>query len=425
MIEPGKNKNIIQWSWILYDVANSAFILVMVTAVMPIFFKEYAAIGLDKTAATANWGFANSIAALVLAVSAPVLGTIADYKNFKKPFFLNFFLLGVAVTFLLATVQQGAWLYCLSLFILGRIGFAGANLFYDAFLPDVASRREMDRLSAQGFAWGYIGSVIPFVTVIALLFTGGQNDGAFPADLAKIGFAIVGCWWFLLTIPFLKNVRQRYHVPLPANPFSTSIQRLLSTFADIRNHQQTFLFLLAYFFYIDGVDTIITMAGAYGIDIGLPAPTLIMAILMIQIVAFPFTLFYGKMAERFSTKNVLLSGICVYVLVTIIAFYLPSLPSLFAKKSVFWVLSFLVATSMGGIQALSRSFFGQLIPPENSAEFFGFYNIFGKFAAIAGPFLMGILGRISGDSRFGVLAIVLLLLTGGILLTRVTAASNA
>ncbi|MBU0484070.1 MAG: MFS transporter [Proteobacteria bacterium] len=408
-------------SWIIYDIANSAFVLVIITTIMPIFFKEFAAKGMDTALSTSNWAFANAAASLLLAISAPFLGTFADYQGFKKKFFLAFLVTGVSATFLLTTVQEGAWIFCLLIFIFSKIGFAGANIFYDAFLPDVTSKVRMDRISSQGFAWGYIGSVVPFLIIMALIFLGMKSNGssALPPMQAKIGFLIVGGWWLLFSIPFIKNVEQSHYIPRSAHPFTGSLKRLVQTFHDIRRYRQPFLFLIAYFLYIDGVDTIITMATAYGIEIGLNTTMLILAILMIQIVAFPCALFYGRMADRFNGRAMLLVGIGVYVLITFLAFLLPSFPSLQSKTIMFWILAFLVATSMGGIQALSRSFFGKLIPAERSAEFFGFYNICGRFAAIIGPLMMGIFGRLTGDSRYGVLSILLLLIAGGFALTKV------
>jgi UMF1 family MFS transporter len=236
---------------------------------------------------------------------------------------------------------------------------------------------------------------------------------------------IVAVWWLAFSVPLLKNVRQRHAIAADARPIRASFRRLLATFRDIRRYRDAFLFLLAYFFYIDGVDTIITMATAYGRDIGLAIGQLILAILMIQMVAFPFALFYGKLAVRFSGRAMIFAGIGVYILITGLGFFLPDIESLPMKTAAFWFLAFLIATSMGGLQALSRSYFGRLIPAGRSAEFFGFYNVFGKFAAIIGPFLMGGIGRLSGDSRYGLLSILVLFVAGGWVLTQVRSGENA
>lgn len=409
-------------SWILYDVGNSAFVLIIVTTIMPVFFKDIASKGIPDVISTANWGFANSAASLVLALLAPVLGAFADYKGKKIKFFSTFLSLGVVFTLLLVLAGKGQWILCMILFIMARIGWAGANIFYDAFIVDVTDDQGMDRVSSHGYAWGYIGSVIPFLAVIALIMSAsGASGGSLPEFQTKIGFIIVALWWLVFSIPMIQNVRQVHFVPPSPTPVSDSFRRLWETFAEIRKDKQVFLFLIAYFFYIDGVDTIISMAAAYGRDIGLSVSLLIAVILFIQIIAFPFALLYGRMAQTFSAKSMILGGIGVYCIITFISFLLPSITNPAFKTGVFWFLSFLVGSSMGGIQALSRSYFGRLIPAVSSAKFFGFYNVFGKFATITGPFLMGIVGRLTGQSRWGVLSILILFILGAWTLTRVKA----
>lgn len=411
----------IEKSWILYDVANSAFVLIVITTVMPIFFKDVASVGIDPSISTANWGFANSFSSLLLAVFAPILGTIADYQGYKKRFFVGFLCLGILSTFLLTWIGQGDWLTCLVFFILSRIGFSGANLFYDAFLVDVTDKDRMNLISSAGYGWGYIGSVIPFLVVIGIIIAGmaSEQNATIPVTSAKISFVIVGLWWAIFSIPMVKTVKQRFYVHPSATPITDSFVRLITTFREIKHYRPVFLFLIAYFFYIDGVDTIITMATSYGRDIGLGVNMLILAILMIQIVAFPFAIWYGKLADRYSEKTMIYVGIGVYLIITMISYFLPDFSSEKLKIGFFWALAFLVASSQGGIQALSRSLYGKLIPPERSAEFFGFYNIFGKFATILGPFLMGTISRLTGHSRYGILSIVVLFIIGGIILTQV------
>ena len=405
-------------SWVLYDAANSAFVLVMITAIMPIYFKDVAARGVADAVATSNWAFANSAASLILALLAPVLGTMADYQGRKKPFFLFFLATGLIFTVALTVPVEGQWLLCLLLFIGARVGWAGANLFYDAFLVDVATADRMDNVSAKGFGIGYIGSIIPFVMVIGLIVSAGLGDGL-PAGRTRMSFLVVALWWFFLSLPAIKNLQQRHFVPASPNPLLDGFARLWATFKNIRQHRRVFLFLAAYFFYIDGVGTIITMSTAYGRDLGFGITMLITVLLVIQIVAFPCTLIYGRLAARFNTRSLLLFGIFVYCLITFLAFLLPFLEGEMVRHMLFWLIALLVASSMGGIQALSRSYFSKLIPPENSAEFFGFYNVSGKFAAIAGPLLLGIVGRITGDTRWGVLSILVLFMIGAWLLTQV------
>ena len=396
-------------SWILYDVANSAFVLIMVTAVMPVFFKSIAAAGMQQSASTAAWGYAVSAAALITAVLSPFMGSYADFRGRKKNLFSFFLLTGTGATLLLALAGRGEWVYCITLFIIAKMSWASANVFYDSFLTDVTTPERMDKVSSHGYAWGYIGSVIPFTAVIIILLNSGETPSV---NSYRVSFVITAVWWIIFSIPMLKHVKQVHYVEPGSRPVRESIAKTASTLRNIRGHRNVFIFLAAYFFYIDGVDTIISMAAAYGIDSGMGTASLILAILMIQVLAFPFALLYGRLAERFSAKNIITAGIVVYIMITALAFFLPDIKSPASRNAVFWILSFMVATSMGGIQALSRSYFGKIIPAEKSAEFFGFYNIFGKFAAIIGPFLMGLATALTGSSRYGVLCIVFLFAAG-------------
>jgi len=405
-------------SWILYDVGNSAFVLVMVTAVMPIFFKDFASSHLPGAVSTAYWGAANSTASLILALLAPILGAMADYRDSKKRFFLIFLTLGVLFNLLLLLVGKGQWLLCLSLFVVARVGWAGANIFYDSFLVDVTTPERMDAISAKGYGFGYIGSIIPFIVVIGLILAGGMQDGL-PVMATKTGFGIVALWWLLLSVPAMRNLRQRNYIPRADSPVLESLQRVYGTLKEIRQYRKPFLFLVAYFFYIDGVGTLISMSTAYGRDLGFGVTMLIVVLLFIQVVAFPSSLIFGRLAMRFTTEKMLLAGIAIYALATFLAFFLASIDDWQLKTVLFWFIAFLVASAMGGIQALSRSYFGRLIPPAKSAEFFGFYNVFGKFAAILGPLLMGGVGALTGHTRWGVLSIMFLFLLGGYFLTKV------
>ncbi|MBZ4683873.1 MAG: major facilitator superfamily permease [Fusobacteriales bacterium] len=405
-------------SWITYDIANSAFTLILITTIMPIFFKDFVSKGVDSAISTANWGYANSLASLILALIAPILGTFADYKGYKKRFFSVFLLIGLLSTLLLITINQGEWIKCIIFFVIARVGWAGANIFYDAFLTDVSKEENMAKVSAYGFSWGYIGSVVPFIITIILVIL-LKKDGEIISPIAsKLSFFIVFLWWGLFSIPMLKNTNQNYYVELnkEENIFTQSFKRFFKTFKEIKHYKNVMLFLFAYFFYIDGVNTIISMASAYGRDVGLSVISLILAILMIQVVAFPATLLFGKLSDKISQKTLIFIGILIYVVITFLAFKLPSFESIEIKVKLFWILALLVALSQGGVQSISRSIYASLIPKEKSTEFFGFYNIFGKFATILGPFLMGIVSEFTGSSRYGVLSIMFLFLIGIIFL---------
>lgn len=400
--------------WVFYDWANSAYSIVIVTAIFPLYFKAAATeAGIAASTSTAYWGYANSIATLLVSILAPILGTIADFKGFKKRFFIFFSGLGIIFTFILALIPHDQWLILLGIFILTSVGFAGANIFYDAFLVDVTNEDRMNRISANGFALGYIGSTIPFVLCIALILMAQQDIIPLSVPVAsQLAFAITALWWGLFTIPMLKNVEQKYYIERVANPVRMSFKRLYETLKNIKAYRALFLFLLAYFFYIDGVHTIFTMATAFGSDMGIDSTTLLLVLFMTQVVAAPFAVLFGKLGEKFTAKKMILVGIIIYIIICIYAYFM--------KTSLdFWIIAMLVGTVQGGVQALSRSYFAKLVPKESSNEFFGFYNIFGKFAAIAGPVLVGATAQITGNTSSGVFSLIILFVIGGIILLRV------
>ena len=413
-------------AWVLYDVANSAYALMVTTAIFPLFYKNVIAATVPGAVSTARLAFASSAFTLVVAVLATVLGPLADYEGRKKRFFATFFGLGVAATCVLAFVPAGQELAVLAVFGLSAIGFAAANVFYDSFLTDVTSAERMDRLSAAGYAWGYVGSTAPFVVSMVLVNVGPTIGLVSQTTAVRIAFLIAAGWWVVFTVPMLRFVRQVHFVRTAGSSVMDtvrdSVRRVGGVLRDLRGHRAVFLFLAAYFFYIDGVGTVIKLATAYGTDLGLSAQTLLVLLLVVQLVAFPCALIYGRLANRRAgaTRVLLLVGIVIYTVITVVAFVIPRLP-VPAQVPLFWVISMLVASSQGGIQALSRSFYASLIPADSSAEFFGFYNIFGKFAAIVGPLLVGVFAQITGDSSIGVLSIAVLFVVGGILLTRVPA----
>ena len=407
-------------AWVLYDVGNSAYVLAVTTAIFPLFFKNVVAADVPGATSTAWLAYASSVFTLVVAVLALVLGPLADYEGRKKRFFSLFFGLGVAATGVLAFAAEGQALVTLAVYVLSSIGFAGANVFYDSFLTDVTPPERMDRLSSAGYAWGYVGSTVPFIVAMAVVMAGPRFDLLSTVTAVRIAFLIAAGWWVVFTVPLLRRVRQTQFIPAVDSTVRDSLRRLAALVRDRHRYRTVFVFLIAYFFYIDGVGTIIKLATAYGTDIGLSANTLLVVLLVVQFVAFPCALIYSRLARArgSSVRTMLLVGIGVYVLVTLLAFVIPRLPAPLQVPT-FWVTSMLVASSQGGIQALSRSYYGQLIPATASAEFFGFYNMCGKFAAILGPLLVGVFAQLTGDTSIGVLSIALLFLVGGLLLVRV------
>lgn len=406
--------NQIERNWAFYDWGNSAYSMTVTSTILPLYFKAvFVNGGGEASLSTAYWGYANSVSTLILALLAPILGTIADYRGYKKKFFTLFFALGVGFTALLAVVPDSYWPLLLGFYILSAIGFSGSLIFYDAFLVDVTTEERMDRVSTMGFALGYIGSTIPFILCMAIVIL--AQFGKLPLSVAaasQISFVLTAIWWGAFTIPMLKNVKQQYGIDVEANPVKNSFLRLGQTLKNVRQHKTLFLFLLAYFFYIDGVDTIIKMATSYGADLGISTTNLLIILLVTQFVAFPFAILFGRLAEKFGGKRMLFVGIFIYTFICIYAYFLKTTLD-------FWILAMLVATSQGGIQALSRSYFGKLVPKDNANEFFGFYNIFGKFAAIMGPFLVGLVTQMTGRTNNGVLSIIALFIIGGAVLRRV------
>lgn len=398
-------------SWVLYDWANSAYSMIVTTAIFPLYFKGFVASDLSDVDSTFWLGNANTAAALVTAVLAPILGALAD-RSGKKPFFLVFFALGLIATASLGIVQQGAWIACLVIYGISHIGFYGAVIFYDSFIVDVAKPDRRDWISASAFGWGYIGGTIPFLIAIPLILKPGLlgfEDNVIPT---RISFLIACIWWGVFSIPFIRNVKQFHYIESTKNVIGASINQLVQTFSDVRRHRNTFIFLIAFFFYIDGVHTIIKMAVAFGSDIGIGMSGLITAIIVVQLVGFPSALAYGALARRFGTKPLLLFGVVCYGFITIYGFFV-------TNATQFMVMAVVLGLVQGGVQSLSRSLYSRLIPQDQAAEFFGFYDIFGKFAAVMGPALVGIGSKLTGDTRYGILSLIVLFLIGGTLLTLV------
>lgn len=417
-----KNLSRKEISWMFYDWANSAYTMVVTSTIMSLYFLSSAGAALAgkvaDPAVTANayWGFANSAATLVLVILSPILGTMADYKGKKKQMFQTFLFTGVLFTALLAFIPSNQWLLLLIAYVITAIGFAGSNIFYDAFLVDVSADDNMDRVSSLGFALGYIGSTIPFIICMVFVVLATLGKAPFSVETAyKISFIITALWWIGFSIPILRDVHQVYGIEPEPHYVRNSFRRLGGTLKEIRKHRHIFIFLLAYFFYIDGVDTIIKMATAYGSTIGIGSIMLLLILLVTQFVAFPFAIIYGKLAEKFGTKRTLNMGILTYCVICIVAFFMSPERDTKTLTIMFWVLAMLVGTAQGGIQALSRSYFGRIVPKNQANEFFGFYNIFGKFAAILGPILFGWISLATGKANYGVGSIIILFIVGSII----------
>ena len=417
-----KNLSKKEISWMFYDWANSAYTMVVTSTIMSLYFLSSAGAALTgkvaDPAVTANayWGFANSAATLVLVLLSPILGTMADYKRKKKQMFQTFLFTGVIFTALLAFIPSNQWMLLLIAYVITAIGFAGSNIFYDAFLVDVSEDANMDRVSSLGFALGYIGSTIPFIICMVFVVLATLGKAPFSVETAyKISFIITALWWIGFSIPILRDVHQVYGIEPEPDFVRNSFRRLGQTLKEIRKHRHIFTFLLAYFFYIDGVDTIIKMATAYGSTIGIGSIMLLLILLVTQFVAFPFAIIYGKLAEKFGTKRTLNMGILTYCVICIVAFFMSPERDTKTLTIMFWVLAMLVGTAQGGIQALSRSYFGRIVPKNQANEFFGFYNIFGKFAAILGPILFGWISLATGKANYGVGSIIILFIVGSII----------
>ena len=389
-------------SWILYDCANSAYSMAITTALFPIYFGM---IGGNEM----NLGYYNSFASIIIAILSPVLGTIADFRGMKKRLFTLFSIISIFSTLFLSFAGELGLPLLMAFFILGSVTFAGSNIFYDAFLVDVTNDERMDKISTAGFAYGYIASVIPFMFCLgAVLIFGMKNTLGY-----QIGFIITALWWLVLTIPMYKNVDQVYGVDPVPNPVKESFSTIFHTLKNIKKNKVVVIFLCSYFLYIDGVDTIIKMVIPYAksvLDADKFNTLVLLGILIyVQIVAFPFAIIYGKLADKFGTKTMIKVGIITYMVSVFFAYFMSNLIHVF-------VLSTFIASAQGGIQALSRSYYAKIIPKENANEFFGFYNIFGKFAAIVGPFIMSLITTITHNPRYSILGIIPLFVVGYIIM---------
>lgn len=395
--------------WIYYDIGNSAFTMLLAT-IIPIYFNGLAeAANLSSVDYIAYWGYAASIATLVIALIGPVLGTLADTKDFKKPLFSIFLVIG-----LMALVGLGFfdnWLIFLIIFVICRIGYSGSLIFYDSMLGDITTPQRMDYVSSNGYAWGYIGSCIPFIIALGLVLGSGALGLSMTVAM-RLAFCVTALWWLLFTLPLLRNYKQLNYVAHSGTAFRESFRRLSHTLKNMRHQKKAFIFLLAFFFYIDGVYTIIDMATAYGTALGLDTTGLLLALLVTQIVAFPFAILFGRLSQRFATSRLITLCITAYFGIAVFAMFLES-------QVQFWILAVLVGMFQGGIQALSRSYFARIIPSEQSGEYFGIMDICGKGASFMGTTLVSIVSQVTGNINLGVGAIAILFLVG-LALFRVT-----
>lgn len=400
-----KNFTKAEKSWILYDVANSAFIMIL-TATIPIYFRELTTqAGIAPAHATSIWGTCTSVAILILAVLSPVLGALADYQNMKKRIFCFFLGLGIAGG--IAFTFAPNWISFLAFFILSRIGYTACNVFYDAMLVDVTTDERMDRISSCGYAFGYIGSCIPFVIGILLIFK--PPFGLSVMTATRISFLITIIWWFVLTLPLLWNVKQTHYLRPKKNIVRHSFRRLWVTCRKLCRNREILFFTLGYFFYIDGVYTIISMATSYGGEVGIDSTQMILALLLTQIVAFPCAIYSASLAKRFGTLRVIRAYIICYCFICLFGYGLDTALE-------FWILAIAVGICQGGIQALSRSYFGKLVPKKEASEYFGFFDIFGKFADFFGPLIISVCAFFLHSSSYGVLALIILFIAGYILI---------
>lgn len=395
--------------WIMYDVGNSAFVLLS-TAVVPIYADSLLeAAGQDNIVST--WGYAQTVASLVIALLMPILGSIADVQGMKIKFFLGFFLTGVVMC--LSMSLPLGWLAFLIVYVLATIGLNGSLTFYDSMLIDTTSNERMDKVSSHGYAWGYVGSTIPFIVCIAVIFGGPALLGLDTAACTRISFLITALWWVAFTVPLLRSYRQVHYrttADHTAEAVRGTFRELAGTFRRIARDRSLLLFMIAFFFYIDAVNTVISMSTSYGTQLGIDSTQLVIALLVTQFVAFPCAILYGRLAGRFGAKRMIVIAVIAYLGIVMFAAF-------FLKTAVeFWILAILVGMFQGGIQALSRSYYGKIIPKDHANEYYGFYDIFGKTASVLGTFLVATTTAVTGNASAGVLSIAVLLVAALVLL---------
>ena len=392
-------------AWILYDVGNSAFVLLVATLI-PIFFNALAEEGgLSSVDYLAYWGYAASAVTIITAVLSPILGTLADTRGFKKPIFILCLVVGVAGCCAMGLAKT--WLPFLLIFVFAKVGFSGSLVFYDSMLSDVTTPDRMDVVSSRGYAWGYIGSCVPFVVCLALVLGSGAI-GLSQMTALNIALFITAAWWLAMTLPLLKTYRQLHYVEVEKHAIRQSFARIGHTLRHLHEDKQVFWFLLAFFCYIDGVYTIIDMATAYGTALGLDTTGLLLALLVTQIVAFPSALIFGRLSAKYPSTTLIPVCIAAYAGIALFAFFL-------TQQWQFWVLAFVVGMFQGGVQALSRSHFAKIIPPEKSGEYFGLFDICGKGASFLGTMIVSVGSQLTGSANVGVGSLIVLFIVGFVL----------
>ncbi|MDM8300395.1 MFS transporter [Collinsella tanakaei] len=402
-------------NWVMYDVGNSALVLLN-TSVVPIYFDAINT-GASSAELVTAWANAQTVASLVVALLMPVLGSLADFAGNKIKFFLGFFLTGLVLC-LAQAIPMGAMPF-LVVYVLCTIGLNSSMTFYDAMLPDVTTDERMDNVSSSGYAWGYIGSCVPFIVCIALIMLGPSVLGLDMMLATRLSFVITGIWWLAFTLPLLRTYRQRFAKELkPGETFGSEVVRtfkgLLATLKRIASDRAILIYMIAFFFYIDGVHTVISMSTTYGTSLGIDSTQLILALLVTQFVAFPSAIAYGRLAGTYGTLRMIMIAVTAYVCIVLFAAF-------FLKTATeFWILAIAVGLFQGGIQALSRSYFGKLIPKERANEYYGFFDIFGRYASVMGTLLVSVVTSLTGNPSLGVLSIGILLVVGLVMLAKLS-----
>lgn len=409
-----KNRQV--FSWALYDWANSAFATTVMAGFFPVFFQKFWSTDVTSTDTTSRLGYANAIAGFVIAVLAPILGAIGDRGGRRKQFMFAWTLLGVCATAGLYFVGQGEWFAAALLFVLGTMGFNGGIVFNDSLLLDVAKPGELDRVSAFGYSLGYLGGGLLFLVNVLMVSKPSMFGLADAGQAVRASFLTVAVWWFVFTLPLMRNVKEQQRGPTLkfGEAVRVGFRELKVTVGHVRQYRTIVLFLVAYWFYIDGVNTIIKMAVNYGVSLGLNTNSLLTALLVTQFVGFPAALLFGWLGDRIGPRRGILIGLFVYAGITVYAYFLNT-------EAEFFALAVVVGLVQGGVQSLSRSLFGRLVPDGKNAEFFGFFNMMGKFATVLGPLLIAIVASVTHNERASIISLVLLFVIGGGLLLRVPA----